>query len=62
MRDRNDEPPYPTDAIALLKTDHWKVKNLFTRYTYCISQYNFFGDKQLRLLDIIGDKYILAVC
>ena len=32
MRDRNDEPPYPTDAIALLKTDHWKVKNLFARY------------------------------
>jgi len=32
MRDRNDEPPYPTDAIALLKTDHRKVKNLFARY------------------------------
>jgi hemerythrin superfamily protein len=32
MRDRNDEPPYPIDAIALLKTDHRKVKNLFARY------------------------------
>ena len=32
MRDRNDEPLYPTDAIALLKTDHRKVKNLFARY------------------------------
>ena len=32
MRDRNDEPPYPTDAIALLKTDHRKVKHLFARY------------------------------
>ena len=32
MTDRNDEPPYPTDAIALLKTDHRKVKNLFARY------------------------------
>jgi hemerythrin superfamily protein len=32
MRDRNVEPPYPTDAIALLKTDHRKVKNLFARY------------------------------
>src|SRR4029434_6947358 len=30
--DRNDEPQYPTDAIALLKTDHRKVKNLFARY------------------------------
>ena len=29
MRDRNDEPPYPTDAIALLKTDHRKVKHLW---------------------------------
>ena len=28
MRDRNDEPPYPIDAISLLKTDHRKVKNL----------------------------------
>jgi hemerythrin superfamily protein len=32
MTDRNDEPPYATDAIALLKTDHRKVKNLFARY------------------------------
>ena len=32
MIDRNDEPQYPTDAIALLKTDHRKVKNLFARY------------------------------
>src|SRR6266704_1810499 len=32
MIDRNDELPYPTDAIALLKTDHRKVKNLFARY------------------------------
>jgi hemerythrin superfamily protein len=30
--DRNEEPPYPSDAIALLKTDHRKVKNLFARY------------------------------
>jgi hemerythrin superfamily protein len=32
MIDRNDEPQYPIDAIALLKTDHRKVKNLFARY------------------------------
>ena len=32
MVDRNDEPQYPIDAIALLKTDHQKVKNLFARY------------------------------
>ena len=32
MTDRNNEPPYPIDAIALLKTDHRKVKNLFARY------------------------------
>jgi hemerythrin superfamily protein len=32
MVDRNDELPYPTDAISLLKTDHRKVKNLFARY------------------------------
>ena len=32
MLDRNDEPPYPIDAISLLKTDHRKVKNLFARY------------------------------
>jgi hemerythrin superfamily protein len=32
MIGRNDEPPYPIDAIALLKTDHRKVKNLFARY------------------------------
>ena len=27
MADRNEEPHYPCDAIALLKTDHRKVKN-----------------------------------
>ena len=32
MTDRNDAPHYPIDAIALLKTDHRKVKNLFARY------------------------------
>ena len=32
MIDRNDESQYPIDAIALLKTDHQKVKNLFVRY------------------------------
>jgi hemerythrin superfamily protein len=32
MIDRNDEPPYPIEAISLLKTDHRKVKNLFARY------------------------------
>jgi hemerythrin superfamily protein len=32
MADRNEEPQYPSDAIALLKTDHRKVKNLFARY------------------------------
>jgi hemerythrin superfamily protein len=32
MTDRNDAPQYPIDAIALLKTDHRKVKNLFARY------------------------------
>ena len=32
MTDRNGEPPYPIDAITLLKTDHRKVKNLFARY------------------------------
>ena len=32
MTDRNNEPPYPIEAIALLKTDHRKVKNLFARY------------------------------
>jgi hemerythrin superfamily protein len=32
MIDRNDEPQYPTDAIALLKADHRKIKNLFARY------------------------------
>src|SRR6266705_4896703 len=32
MIDRNDEPPYPIDAISLLKADHRKVKNLFARY------------------------------
>jgi hemerythrin superfamily protein len=32
MIERNDEPPYPIDAISLLKADHRKVKNLFARY------------------------------
>jgi len=32
MVDRNDAPLYPPDAIALLKSDHRKVKNLFARY------------------------------
>ena len=32
MTDRNDAPPYPIDAMTLLKTDHRKVKNLFARY------------------------------
>jgi hemerythrin superfamily protein len=32
MADRNEEPQYPINAIALLKTDHRKVKNLFARY------------------------------
>jgi hemerythrin superfamily protein len=32
MVDRNGASPYPIDAIALLKTDHRKVKNLFARY------------------------------
>src|SRR5215211_7697917 len=32
MTDRNDAPPYPIDAMSLLKTDHRKVKNLFARY------------------------------
>ena len=32
MRDQTDEPPYPIEAISLLKTDHRKVKNLFARY------------------------------
>jgi hemerythrin superfamily protein len=32
MIERNDELLSPTDAIALLKADHRKVKNLFARY------------------------------
>ena len=32
MTERSDEPQYPIGAIFLLKTDHRKVKNLFTRY------------------------------
>ena len=32
MIDRNEALQYPIDAIALLKTDHRKVKNLFARY------------------------------
>ena len=32
MIEWNDEPPYPIEAISLLKTDHRKVKNLFARY------------------------------
>src|SRR5437763_1035588 len=42
MRGRNEEPPYPIDAISLLKTDHRKVKNLFARYesagNFCTKQ------------------------
>jgi hemerythrin superfamily protein len=32
MRERNDEPHYPIDAIALLKADHQLIHDLFTRY------------------------------
>lgn len=32
MTDRHDEPPYPIDAISLLKTEHRKINNLFARY------------------------------
>jgi hemerythrin superfamily protein len=32
MIERNDEPKYPVDAIALLKADHQLVHDLFTRY------------------------------
>jgi hemerythrin superfamily protein len=32
MIERNDEPKYPIDAIALLKADHQLVHDLFTRY------------------------------
>ena len=32
MIERNDEPKYPIDAIALLKADHQMVHDLFTRY------------------------------
>jgi hemerythrin superfamily protein len=32
MKERNDEPIYPLDAIALLKADHQLVHDLFTRY------------------------------
>ena len=32
MIERNDEPKYPIDALALLKADHQLVHDLFTRY------------------------------
>ncbi len=32
MRERNDEPKYPIDAIAMLKADHQRVKDLFAHY------------------------------
>jgi hemerythrin superfamily protein len=32
MIERNDEPKYPLDALALLKGDHQLVQDLFTRY------------------------------
>jgi len=32
MRERNDEPKYPIDAIALLRADHQLVNDLFTQY------------------------------
>jgi hemerythrin superfamily protein len=32
MIERNDEPKYPIDAIAMLKADHQLVHDLFTRY------------------------------
>ena len=32
MIERNDEPKYPIDAIALLKADHQLVHDFFTRY------------------------------
>jgi hemerythrin superfamily protein len=32
MIERNDEPKYPIDAIAMLKADHRLVNDLFTRY------------------------------
>ena len=32
MIERNDEPKYPIDAIALLRADHQLVNDLFTRY------------------------------
>jgi hypothetical protein len=32
MIERNDEPKYPIDAIALLKADHQLVNDLFTQY------------------------------
>ena len=32
MIERNDEPKYPIDAVALLKADHQLVNDLFTQY------------------------------
>jgi hemerythrin-like domain-containing protein len=32
MRERNDEPKYPIDAIAMLKADHQRVRDLFQEY------------------------------
>jgi hemerythrin superfamily protein len=32
MIERNDEPKYPINAIAMLKADHQLVHDLFTRY------------------------------
>ena len=32
MIERNDEPKYPIDAIALLRADHQLVNDLFTQY------------------------------
>jgi hemerythrin superfamily protein len=32
MIERNDDPKYPIDAIALLKADHQLVNDLFTQY------------------------------
>jgi hemerythrin superfamily protein len=34
MRERNDAPHYPIDAIALLKADHRKVEDLFQQYQH----------------------------
>ena len=34
MIERNDEPKYPIDAIALLTADHQRVHDLFTQYEH----------------------------